>query len=62
MNCFWYHCYQEEVKQELEYQATDKTGTGKRKTLTIYCKPYFKDVNGSVSISVAHFSFYTIYC
>jgi len=40
---------QEDVK--LEYQGTEKSGTGKRKTLAVYSKPYFKDSCGSVSVT-----------
>ena len=40
---------QVEVNEELQEQATEKSSnaSSKRKALTIYCKPYFKDLEGS---------------
>ena len=37
------------MQADLEQQLCEKVTKSKRKQLTIYSKPYFKDVNGMVS-------------
>jgi len=47
----WLGCIQDEVNIELQELAREKSSVGgnKKKTMTIYSKPYFKDSSGLVS-------------
>ena len=41
---------QVEVKEELHEHARDKSdAVSKKKSMSVYCKPYFKDTSGLVS-------------